>query len=94
LLGDGGASSEKSCGEKLYWADLEQPRQDKKSLVPARRGKGPTREGPLSFVLHKSPFASVSTSGEAASVCVVAFPIDNCFRWRRTFEDEDKRRPL
>ena len=39
---------------------IEKPRQDKKPLVPAEHNE-PTKEGPLSFVLHKSPFASVST---------------------------------
>ncbi len=45
----------------LYWADPDQPRQDKKSLVPARQPNEPTKEGPPSFVLRKSQFASVST---------------------------------
>jgi hypothetical protein len=34
-----------------------------KSLVQARGTHQPTKEGPLSYVLHESPFSSVSTAG-------------------------------
>jgi hypothetical protein len=54
--------SEKVCvEEKNYFALSSQGRI--KFLVPARRAHrtNQTKEGPLSFVLHKSPFASIST---------------------------------
>ncbi len=38
----------------------EHPRQDKKSLVPARGAKRTNQQGPLSFVLFESLFSSVS----------------------------------
>jgi hypothetical protein len=53
----------KICGEEqnifIGWTTVEKQRQDKKPLVP--EPNEPTKERPLSFVLHKSPFASVST---------------------------------
>jgi hypothetical protein len=39
---------------------LEQPRQDKNLLYRHNKPNVPTKEGPLPFVLHKSPVASVS----------------------------------
>jgi hypothetical protein len=38
---------------------LEQPRQDKNRLYRRKEHNKPTKEGPLSFVLFESPFASV-----------------------------------
>ncbi len=40
---------------------LEQPRQDKNLLYWNDEPNEPIKEGPLSFVLFESPFASVST---------------------------------
>ncbi len=45
----------------LYWADCRAAMAEQKSLVPARKNNGQTKEGPLSFVLFESPFASFST---------------------------------
>ncbi len=42
---------------------IKQPRQDKNLLHRhVDEPNEPTKEGPLSYVLHESPFASVSTS--------------------------------
>jgi hypothetical protein len=46
------------CTEPTRAAKAEQ-----KSLVPARQGQQTNQQGPLSFVLFKSPFTSVSTVG-------------------------------
>jgi hypothetical protein len=40
---------------------LEQPRQDKNLLYRHKEPNEPTKEGPLSFLLFESLFASVST---------------------------------
>jgi hypothetical protein len=40
---------------------LEQPRQTKNLLICPDKPYKPTKEGPLSFILFESPFASVST---------------------------------
>jgi hypothetical protein len=39
----------------------DKPRQDKNLLYWQNKPNEPTNEGPLSFVLHESPLASVST---------------------------------
>ncbi len=48
--------------KKIFCTGLTRaPRQDKNLLYRHEELKGPTKEGPLSFVLFKSPIASVST---------------------------------
>jgi hypothetical protein len=49
--------------KKIYFVmgRLEQPRQYKKLLDQLNEPNEPTKEGPLSYVLLESPFASVST---------------------------------
>jgi hypothetical protein len=42
----------------LYWANRAKAGQ--KSLVLARQPNNPTKEGPISYLLLDSPFASVS----------------------------------
>jgi hypothetical protein len=63
------------CGEELYWDDSEQPRQDKNILYRHDEPKEPIREGPLSFVLHEIPFASVSTVSRSHPTLVSLFNI-------------------
>jgi hypothetical protein len=64
LLGDGDKGIKIVDGEDkniLYWAELEQPRQNKNLLYQHNKSNEPTKEVPLSFVLYESPFTSVST---------------------------------
>ncbi len=66
LLGGGDKSRVKVTSEEkncfvLEW--LEQPRQDKNPFYRHDEPNEPTKEGPLSDVLLKSPFISVSKSG-------------------------------
>ncbi len=61
--------------ENNIFGRLKQPRQDKNLLYRHEEPSEPTKEGPLSFVLFESPFASVSTvsrclSGASSSLCV------------------------
>jgi hypothetical protein len=52
------------CGEEkntLYWADESSQGKIKNLLYWHDEPNEPAKEGPLSFVLYKSPFASVST---------------------------------
>jgi hypothetical protein len=53
------------CGEEkiiLYWADYSRVAKAGKNLLYRHNVLNePTKEGPLSFVLYKTPFASVST---------------------------------
>jgi hypothetical protein len=56
LLGYGDKKTEKY----VVLGKLEQPRQNKKTLVPAQQANETTKEGPYPFVLFESPFTSVS----------------------------------
>ncbi len=53
------------CGEEksILYSQLEQLKQDKKTVVPARRAQRTNQGWTLSFVLLESPFISVSTVG-------------------------------
>jgi hypothetical protein len=64
LLGDGGKGEEK-C---FALGRLEQPRQEKNLSEPSE----PTKEGPLSYVLPESPFASVSNSQQGPPLSLVS----------------------
>ncbi len=64
FLGDGSKWIEVVYGEEkkcFVLGRLKQPRQDKNLLYRHDEPKEPNKEGPLSFVLVESPFASVST---------------------------------
>jgi hypothetical protein len=90
-VGDGDKLIEKNSarrGKKYFvLGGLEQPRQDKNPLYRHEEPNEPTKEGPLSFVLFESPFASVSTVSRDhpslvylnTTVVLYAFALDNWF---------------
>jgi hypothetical protein len=51
---------------------LEQPRQNKNLLYRQDRPSEASKEGPLSFVLFESPFASVSTVSQGPPLSIVS----------------------
>ncbi len=69
LLGDGDKGIEKVYSEEkiiLYCP----AKAEQKSLVPLRKAKQATKEGPHLFVLFESPFTTVSTVGRGNSFLV------------------------
>jgi hypothetical protein len=59
-----GKQKVKKCGEEknvLSWADYRNPRQNRNLIYRHNEPNKPSKEEPLSLVLHKSPFSSVST---------------------------------
>jgi hypothetical protein len=64
FLGDGDTWFETVNGEEkniLYWTDQNSQGRIKISFTGTTGPTKPTKDGPLSFALHKPPFASVST---------------------------------
>ncbi len=66
LLGVGANKLKKCAVRKIIFCTkpTRATKARQESIVPAR-GAQPTKEGPLSYVLQESPFASVSTGGGA-----------------------------
>jgi hypothetical protein len=90
LLGDGDTKTEIMYGEEkniLYEADQSSHGRIKNFLYRHGKPKEPAKEGPPSFVVHKSSFASVSTVIRGHPSLISLVPTDfscscceiNCF---------------
>jgi hypothetical protein len=81
LLGDGNLTSEKVCGEEyiICTGPAEAAKAGQKSTVLYWHGEPdePAKDGPLSYVLQESPFASDSTVTSRDHPSVVSLVTSN-----------------
>jgi hypothetical protein len=73
--------------EKKYFVlgRLDWTRQDKNLLYQHDEPNKPTMEGPLSYVLPESPFASVSTSQQGPPLSIVSLYTPPAYKGRNIY---------